>query len=38
MQSVLGGEAGGNVVGVASKADGAVVLLECWGSLLGTCL
>ena len=38
MQSVLGGKADGNVVGVASRADGAVVLLECWGNLLGTCL
>ena len=38
IQSVLGGKAGGNVVGVAFKADGAVVLLECWGSLPGTYL
>ena len=34
IQSVLGGKAGGNVVVVvACKADGAVVLLECWGRL-----
>ena len=37
MQSVLGGKAGGNVVEVASKAGGAVVVLERWGIPPGTC-
>ena len=30
IRSVLGGKAGGNVVDVVAKADGGVVLLECW--------
>ena len=38
MQSVLCGKAGGNVVEVASKVGGAVVVLECWEILPGTCL